>query len=72
MSQRTQIYLSSEQRAKIDQRMKRDGLSLAAVVREALDRYLVDEPIDLESALEATFGAIPELEVPRREEWNRG
>ncbi len=72
MSQRTQIYLSGEQRAKIDQRMRRDGVSLASVVREALERYLVEEPVDVESALDATFGVAPDLEVPPREEWDRG
>lgn len=72
MQQRTQIYLSDEQRRRIDARMRRDGVSLAAVVREALERYLTHGPEDVEEALDRTFGAIPDLEVPPREEWDRG
>lgn len=71
MSQRTQIYLTEDQRARIDRRVRREGVSLATIVREALDRYLVDEPVDVQTALDATFGAAPELEVPGREEWDR-
>lgn len=50
--------------------MRRDGKSLAEVVREAVDAYLVDE-VDEAAALEATFGSIPDLEVPPRDEWDR-
>lgn len=71
MSQRTQIYLTDEQRARLDSRMRRDNLSLASIVREALDRYLVDEPVDVGAALDATFGAAPDLVVPPRDEWDR-
>src|SRR2546428_13210341 len=37
---RTQIYLTAEQRKKLDARRKRERKSLAAVVREAIDAYL--------------------------------
>lgn len=71
MQQRTQIYLTDEQRRRIDARMRRDGVSLASIVREALELYLAHGPGDVEQALDRTFGALPELEVPQREEWDR-
>jgi hypothetical protein len=70
---RTQIYLTPEQRERIEAIRKRDGRSLAEVVRAALDRYLAHEQQpDLLAALDATFGAIPDLAVPSRDEWDRG
>jgi hypothetical protein len=68
---RTQIYLTAEQRAAIDGRTKRNGESLAWIVREALDQYLDLGPQDLKSALDRSFGTVPDLEVPSRKEWNR-
>jgi predicted DNA-binding protein len=65
-SKRTQIYLTPAQRDAIDARMKRDGKSLAMVVREALDEYLTPGDADVQSAFDATFGAIPELAVVTR------
>ncbi len=70
-STRTQIYLTVEQREAIDALIRRDGKSLAMVVREALDEYLTPGDADVASALDASFGAIPELTVPSREEWDR-
>lgn len=67
---RTQIYLTPQQRAKLEARMRRDGKSLDEVVREAVDSYLADE-IDEAAALEATFGALPDLQIPSRGEWER-
>jgi hypothetical protein len=70
-STRTQIYLTVEQRAAIDAKIKREGKSLAWIVREALDQYLAPKPPDLDAILDRTFGTIPDLEVPPRSEWNR-
>jgi hypothetical protein len=70
-STRTQIYLTPEQRAAIDAKIKREGKSLAGIVREALDQYLAPKPADLDAILDRTFGTIPDLEVPPRSEWNR-
>jgi Arc/MetJ-type ribon-helix-helix transcriptional regulator len=71
---RTQIYLTAEQRERIEALRQRDGRSLAEVVRAALDRYLDDEapptPEEARRILDATFGAAPDFEVPPREEWN--
>lgn len=69
---RTQVYLTPDQRRRIDARNRRDGTTLAHVVREALDQYLVDDPGDVASALAETFGSLPMLEVPDRDRWDRG
>jgi len=69
MAHRTQVYLSDEQRARIDEVRRRDGKSLAAVVREALDAYLDRSHSDSAAALEATFGVAPDFAVPSRGEW---
>jgi len=61
IQQRTQIYLTEEQRRRIGARMRRDGVSRATVVREALDQYLTHGS---EEALYRTFGALPDLEAP--------
>jgi hypothetical protein len=67
---RTQVYLTGDQRRRLDERGRREGRSLAHMVREAVDAYLASEP-DRQAALDATFGALPELEVPSRREWER-
>jgi len=69
---RTQIYLTSDQRRRLDELMKREGKSLAALVREALDRYLDEQGGDPSAALEASFGAAKNIEIPSRDEWRRG
>jgi predicted DNA-binding protein len=69
---RTQIYLSREQRKRLDEITRREGKSLAAIIREALDQYLSEQGADSEASLDATFGISKELEVPSRDEWQRG
>jgi len=68
---RTQIYLTKEQRAKLDALGKREEKTLAALIREAVDRYLEEERPDPEEILRRTFGIAPDFEVPDRSEWNR-
>jgi hypothetical protein len=68
---RTQIYLTQEQRQLVDRIAASDGLTMAEVVRRALDAYLSNEA-DPIGALRATFGTAPDLDVPSRDEWNRG
>jgi len=68
---RTQVYLTQEQRERIDELRARDGRSLAEVVRDALDSYLERERPDAAAAFGATFGAAPDLVVPSRDEWSR-
>ena len=70
-STRTQIYLTDEQRKRLDQRSRRTGAPLARMIREAVDTYLADDEPDVKAALDETFGTIPELEVPPRSEWDR-
>jgi predicted transcriptional regulator len=69
---RTQIYLTPEQRKRLDEMARGQQRSLAALVREAVDAYLEQSAPDAEAALAATFGRLPELEVPSRDEWDRG
>ena len=68
---RTQIYLTSEQREGIDTMARMGGVSMAEIIRQAVDLYL-DRYTDPGPALEATFGAIPDAVVPDRDEWERG
>jgi len=69
---RTQIYLTGEQRERLDELGRRQGKTLAALVREAVDSYLEEADPDLERRLAETFGVAPDLEVPSRDEWDRG
>lgn len=71
MSTRTQIYLTDEQRRRIDELAAAEGVTMAEIIRRALDGYL-DEQADPKTALAATFGSVPNLEVPSRDEWDRG
>ena len=69
---RTQIYLTKEQRKKLDARRKREHKTLAQVVREAIDAYLIrSDDAALQAILDATFGALPDLKVPPRSDWER-
>jgi len=68
---RTQIYLSAEQRRRLEARRKRERKSLAAVVREAVDAYLGQPTTDAQRILDEAFGALPDLEVAPRSEWRK-
>lgn len=69
---RTQVYFTEEQRRRLDARAKREGKTLAEVVREAVDAYVTEPPPDLDVVLKETFGSVPDLRVPPRSEWDRG
>jgi predicted DNA-binding protein len=69
-STRTQIYLTDDQRRRLDARGRRSGAPLARMIREAVDAYLADEEPDTDAALDATFGVLPNLDVPNRAEWD--
>jgi hypothetical protein len=69
---RTQIYLTDDQRRLLAARGHVDGTSMAHVIREAVDAYLADSEPDAQAALDETFATLPDLEVPSRDEWNRG
>jgi predicted DNA-binding protein len=68
---RTQVYLTEEQRRRIDEIARAEGLTLAEVVRRALDAYLATGR-DSVAALAATFGADPNADLPSRDGWARG
>jgi predicted DNA-binding protein len=66
------VYLTDEQRQRIDALAEAEGVTMAAIIRRALDVYLEDGSPDPELALAATFGAAPDATVPSRAEWDRG
>jgi hypothetical protein len=68
---RTQIYLTQAQRQRIDEIARADGVTMAEVIRRALDSYLAQEG-DVATALVATFGIDPEATGSDRDEWDRG
>ncbi len=68
---RTQIYLTEEQRRRLDARGRRTGAPMAHMIREAVDAYLADDGTDVDAALDESSGATPELTVPSRDEWMR-
>lgn len=68
---RTQVYLTEEQRQRIDDFRCGEGVSMAEVARRALDDFFPRPARDLEVALRETFGAVPDAEAPPRDEWNR-
>jgi len=71
-SVRTQIYLTDRQRRALDGRGRRTGAPLARMIREAVDVYLADDRPDPDAALDEAFGTLPDLELPNRDEWDRG
>jgi len=71
-STRTQIYLTADQRRRLDELARRRGTTLARLIREAVDRYLETSGPSPAQALDATFGRAPALEIPSRDEWDRG
>jgi len=69
---RTQVYLTEEQRRRIDALAEAEGVTMAEVVRRALDAYLNKESPNPRLALAATYGADPSVVPPSRDEWDRG
>jgi metal-responsive CopG/Arc/MetJ family transcriptional regulator len=67
---RTQIYLTKEQRERLDALARRDERSLAELIREAVDDYLEQAAPNPARALRSTFGIAPDFEVPSRDEWD--
>lgn len=67
---RTQIYLTREQRRRLDERARREGRALADLIREAVDEFLAAERArPAAEVLAESFGAAPEFDVPARGEW---
>ena len=44
---------------------------MAAILREALYVYIAAHSQDADAILASTFGVMPDLEVPDRDEWDR-
>lgn len=66
LSQRTQVLLTPEQRRRVERVAEERGLSVGAVIREAIDRYL---PARSRSRREA-LSAIKDLRLPV-DDWPR-
>jgi hypothetical protein len=63
-------YLKAQQRRRLDARCRREGTTLAAVIRDAIDAYLgADGRADLRKTLDDTFGVAPRFGVPSCHEW---
>src|SRR6266545_1323603 len=71
-SVRTHVNLTREQRRKLHARAGREAKTLAAVIRDAVEAYMAEDTAYIERALTSTFGALPDLDVPARSEWDRG
>jgi hypothetical protein len=71
-STRTQIYLTEELRRRLDARGRRTGAPMARLIREAVEEYLGDDTVELNASLDETFGTMPDLALPNRDEWDRG
>ncbi len=70
-STRTQIYLTDEQRQRIDRVAAARGVTMAQLIRDAVDEYLDDES-DPDATLASTFGADHAASTPSRDSWQRG
>jgi Arc/MetJ-type ribon-helix-helix transcriptional regulator len=76
---RTQVYLTQEQRDRIEELRAGDGRTLAEVIRAALDEYLATHGRETEEArraqtqrvLDETFGIAPDFPYPNRDEPDR-
>jgi predicted DNA-binding protein len=61
--QRTQIYLTDEQRRRLDRRASETGVPMAVVVREILDQALdIDDTSARLSAADEAFGVLDDGE----------
>ncbi len=75
MMERTQIYLTREQREALRTIAEQRNKPQSEIIREAIDGYLVDavKEVDVEKLLEESFGIwadrddLPDIEALRRE-----
>jgi len=75
---RTQIYLTEEEKKKLEQLARRTGRKQSGLIREAIDRMLAEDSVEhRRTAWRAARGLwrgrrdLPDLDVLRRE-WERG
>ncbi len=69
---RTQVYLTEQQRERIDELAGIEGVTMAEIVRRAIDAYLSSYVPDASASFSRTFGALTDIEVRSRGEWQRG
>lgn len=77
MMERTQIYLTKEQREALRTIAEQRNKPQSEIIREAIDCYLVDavKEVDVEKLLEVSFGIwadrdnLPDIEA-LRQEWD--
>lgn len=71
---RTQIYLDEDQDRRLQARANAAGVTKSALIREAIEQFLKrrSRRADLQAHLDATFGSMSDIEVPSRDEWDRG
>lgn len=68
---RTQVYLTADQRRRIDRFAEVEGVTMAEVIRRALDSFLDGRAPAAGRTLAESFGSVPDLAVPDRDEWDR-
>lgn len=68
---RTQIYLTEGQRRGVERIRQQRHCSLAEVIRMAVDEHIENSSPEIEPVLAKSFGSMPNLEGPSRDEWNR-
>jgi hypothetical protein len=71
---RTQIYLDEDQDTKLERRARASGVTKSSLIRAAIASFLMrdGDSGQLQQALAETAGALPDLSVPSRDEWDRG
>lgn len=71
---RTQIYLDEAQDERLERRARSQGTTKSALIRDAIDQYLSRKSrrAEIEAHLKRTLGSMPGVEVPSRDEWDRG
>ena len=66
---RTQMYLTEQQRERIDELAGIEGVTPAEIVRRAIDAYFSSYVPDASASFSRTFGALTDIEVPSRDKW---
>jgi hypothetical protein len=60
------------QRRRLDVCAKHEGETLAPGVGDAVDAYVAEDPLVPEAGYARSSGSMPDLDVPSRDEWDRG
>ena len=69
---RMQVNLTEQQRQRIDELAAIEGVTLTEIIRRALDAYFSSYVPDASASFSRNFGALANIEVPSRDEWQRG